>query len=117
MARTRKGADLAVDLGMAGFHAGVTLWYRLPMMASAFAANGKPDNEMMRMVSEKIAAVFEGAVNVQVEAMKMAAAAVTGRLTMRDVAAAPATIAAASLRPAFRRVRANSHRLHRKHSD
>jgi hypothetical protein len=117
MSRKRNAARLAGDLGMAGFHAGITLWYRLPMMATAFATAGKADGEMTRMVGEKIAAVFEGAVDAQVETMKMAAAAVTGRLTVDDVAGACVTIAAAGLRPALRRVKANSRRLHRKHSN
>jgi hypothetical protein len=116
MSKKRNAAHLAADLGMAGFHAGVTLWYRLPMMATAFAAASKPDSEMTRMVSEKVAAVIEGALDAQVETMKMAAAAATGRLTMDQIAGAPVAIAAASLRPAFRRVKANSRRLRRQHS-
>ena len=116
MSKKRNAADFAADLGMAGFHTGVTLWYRLPMMAAAFASSGKSDNEMTRMVSEKFAAVMEGALDAQLETMKFAAAAVTGRLKLDDIAGAPVTIAAAGLRPAFRAVKANSRRLHRKHS-
>jgi hypothetical protein len=68
------------------------------------------------MVSEKFAAVMEGALDAQLETMKFAAAAVTGRLEFDDIAGAPVTIAAAGLGPAFRTVKANSRRLHRKHS-
>ena len=116
MSRKRNAADLAADMGMAGFHAGVTLWYRLPMMAAAFATTGKSDDEMTRMVSEKFSAVIEGALDAQLETMKFAAAAGHGRLKLDDIAGAPVTIAAAGLRPAFRTVKANSRRLHRKHS-
>lgn len=116
MSRKRNAVDLATDLGMAGFHADVTLWYRLPMMATAFATSSKPDSEMTRMVSEKVAAVIEGAFAAQIETMKVAAAAATGRLTMDDIAGAPVTIAAAGLRPALQRVKANSRRLRRQHS-
>lgn len=116
MARKRNAVDLATDLGMAGLHAGVTLWYRLPMMATAFATAGKSDSEMTRMVSEKVAAAIEGALDVQLETMKFAAAAATGQLKLDDIAGAPVTIAAAGLRPALRRVKANSRRLRRQHS-
>jgi hypothetical protein len=116
MAKKRNAVDLATDMSMAGFHTGITLWYRLPMMAAAFASSGKPDSEMTRMVSEKVAAVFEGAIDAQRETMKFVAAAATGQLKFDDIAGAPVTIAAAGLRPAFRTVKANSRRLHRKHS-
>ena len=116
MSKKHSAAGLAAEWGMAGFHAGVTLWYRLPIMAAAFAAASKPDNEMTRMVSEKVAAVIEGALDAQVETMKLAAAAATGRLKLDEFASAPVSIAAAGLRPAFRRVRANSRRLHKRHS-
>jgi hypothetical protein len=116
MSKKRNAADLAADMGMAGFHAGVTMWYRLPMMAAAFVTTGKSDDEMTRMVSEKFTAVIEGAFDAQLETMKFVAAAVTGRLELDDFAGAPVTIATAGLRPAFRAVKANSRRLHRKHS-
>jgi hypothetical protein len=101
---------------MAGLHSAVTLWYRLPMMATAFATGNHSGSEMTRMVSEKFAAAFEGALDAQVETMRLVNAAATGRLQMADMAGAPVSIAAAGLRPAMRRVKANSLRLHRKHS-
>lgn len=100
----------AAELGLAGMHTFVTLCYRLPMFATA----GKPDAEMGRMVAEKAAAAFEGAWDAQVEALRIAGAAATGQLHIAELANAPAQIAAAGLRPAFRRVKANSQRLRRR---
>ena len=57
---------------------------------------------------------IEGAWDAQVEALRIAGQAATGRLQLDDLAGAPADIAAAGLRPAFRRVKANSKRLHRR---
>jgi hypothetical protein len=108
--KPHRGAfNLAAGLGLASLHAGITLWYRLPMLA----ARGGSDPEIARMVSEKTAAMFEGALDAQVEAMRLAGAAVTGKLQLGDIVGAPAAIAEAGLRPAFRRVRANSRRLRR----
>src|SRR5690348_7834292 len=105
MARKRRGSDFASELGMAGMHTGITLWYRLPMMAAAFATGNHSGTEMTRMVSEKFAALVEGALDAQVETMRLVGAAATGRLQMADMAGAPVTIAAAGLRPAMRRVK------------
>ena len=115
MARKRKRTpvQLATEFGMAGLHTGVTLWYRLPMFAAGLASSGKNQPEMGRMVSEKTAALIEGAFDAQIEAIRIAGDAATGRLQFADLAGAPASIAAAGLRPAFRRVKANSRRLHR----
>jgi hypothetical protein len=114
--RNRSAFGLPTGLGLASMHAGITLWYRFPLLAAACAANGKSDPELARMVSEKAAAAVEGALDAQVELMRIAADAATGRLKPADLISAPATITAAGLQPAFRRVRANSRRLHRRHS-
>lgn len=112
MAKKRRSAlDIFTSFGLAGFHTGVTLWYRLPMLTAAPSPEQRA--EIDRMINEKAAALIEGAFDAQVEAMRLAAAAATGRLLPADFAAAPATIAAAGLRPAFRRVRSNSRRLRR----
>jgi hypothetical protein len=109
--RDRKTSLFATEVGLAGIHTFMTLWYRLPMFAA-----GTVPSELGRMVSEKAAAAFEGAWDAQIEALRIAGAAATGRLQLSDLAAAPADIAAAGLRPAFRRVKANSKRLHRRSS-
>ena len=115
MARQRKrtSIQLAAEFGLAGLHTGVTLWYRLPMFAACLASSGKTQPEMGRMISEKAAAMIEGAFDAQIETMRIAGAAATGRLPFADLAGAAANIAAAGLRPAFRRVKANSRRLQR----
>ena len=112
MPRRRKSSttEFTAELGLAGMHAFVTLWYRIPMLATA----GKPDSEMSRMVGEKTAAWIEGAWDAQVEALRIAGKAATGQLRPSDFAGAPTQIAAAGLRPAFRRVKATSRRLRRR---
>ena len=105
---------LAAELNIAGLHAFMTLWYRLPMFASSFAWSGKSQPEFSRMISEKAGAAMEGAWDAQVEALRIAGEAATGQLAFADLAGLPAHVAAAGLRPAFRRVRANSKRLHRR---
>src|SRR5262245_8039926 len=113
MPRRRNNRHIAAEFGLAGMHTFMTLWYRLPMFAACMATAGKPQPEFGRMVSEKAAGLVEGAWDAQVEALRLAGAAATGRLELSDLAGAPAHIAAAGLRPAFRRVKANSRRLQR----
>src|SRR5687767_6198224 len=96
--RKRKKPLFAAEVGLAGMHTFMTLWYRLPMFAA-----GTAPSEVGRMVSEKAAAVFEGVWDAQIEALRIAGEAATGRLRLDDLAGAPADIVAAGLRPAFRR--------------
>ena len=107
--------DLAAGFGLAGMHTAITLWYRWPMIAAAYTAKGEAQHgpEMARMVSEKATAMIEGVFDAQKEMLRLAGAAASGRLDLADFASAPASIAEAGLRPAFRRVRANSRRLSR----
>src|SRR5262245_59514465 len=111
--RPRPSTRLAAEFNIAGLHAFMTLWYRLPMFASSFAWSGKSQPEFARMISEKAAAAFEGAWDAQIEALRIAEQAATGRLAFADLSGLPAHLATAGLRPAFRRVRANSKRLRR----
>jgi hypothetical protein len=119
--RTRRRADanalnLATGLGFAGMHSAITLWYRLPMLAAGFTASGTPRHapELERMVSEKTSAMVEGAFNVQREMVRLAGAAMTGRLDVSQMQDAAVAIASAGLRPAMRTVKANSRRLSRR---
>jgi hypothetical protein len=105
--RKYRPSRLAAEFGLAGIHTAMTIWYRLPMLA----AGAQP--ELARMIGEKTAAAIEGALDAQVETLRLTGDALTGRLAFHDVAVAPAQIAAAGLRPAFRRVKANSRRLRR----
>lgn len=108
--RKHNSARFAAELGLAGMHTFMTLCYRLPILAT----HGKPGAEIGRMVSEKAAAMIEGMWDAQVEALHIAGKAATGQLHPTELAVLPAQIAAAGLRPALRRVKANSQRLHRR---
>ena len=120
MARRRRKAsarDLAADLGAAAVHTGITLWYRWPILVNAKASRRKRRDaaELSLMVSEKIEAAADGVVAGQAEAMRLATAAMTGKLRASDWSAAPAAIAHAALRPALRKVESNAGRLRRRH--
>jgi len=104
--------DLAVRLGQASLYTSLTLWYRLPMLAATGKARNVP--ELNRMVSEKTAAMVDGAFAVQREMLQLTGKAITGALSFQDVADMPANIASAGLRPALRTVKANSRRLSRR---
>lgn len=107
---------LAAELSLAGLHTLTTLWYRLPAIAAGCASAGRSQPEYGKMMGEKAAATLEGMWDAQVETMRIAGEAATGRLAFADMAAAPARIAAAGLRPSFHRVKANSRRLGRRRS-
>jgi hypothetical protein len=111
--RRRNILDLAGGLGVASVHTGITLFYRLPMLAASFTAHGKERHarELDRMVSEKASAMVEGAIDAQREILRVAIAAMMNPLDFLDMAQTPVSIADAALRPAFRRVEANSVRL------
>lgn len=111
--RKNSSSQFAAEFGLAGIHTAMTLWYRLPMFAASHGAAGAGQPEFGRMVSEKAAAAVEGAWDAHVEAMRLTRDAMTGRMQFQDLAGAAAQIAAAGLRPAFRRVKANSRRLRR----
>jgi hypothetical protein len=111
--RRRNILDLAGGLGVASVHTGITLFYRLPMLAASFTAHGKERHarELDRMVSEKASAMVEGAIDAQREILRVAIAAMMNPLDFLAMAQTPVSIADAALRPAFRRVEANSVRL------
>ena len=111
--RSRNGFDLAAGLGLASLHAGITLFYRLPMLAASFNAHGKERHarELNRMVGEKAGAMIDGAFDAQKEILRLAAKAMRRPLELSAVTQTSASIVNAALRPAFRRVKANSRRL------
>src|SRR6185312_8660640 len=106
--------DIAASLTLAGMHTGITLWHRWPMLARSPQGTSKHAKELDRMVREKAVAAVEGAINAQKEAVRLAGAAMTGRLAFAAMPAAMATLAFAGWRPAFRTVKANSRRLSRR---
>jgi hypothetical protein len=117
MARRKRSnhVKFAMDAAAASAHTGITLWYRLPLFGLASLAPMMERRlEGARMVDEKLAAMVEGLVQANIEAVRLTSAALTGRLGAQDIAGVPASIAAAGLRPAFRTVRANARRLHRR---
>jgi len=64
------------------------------------------------MVNEKAAAFVAGCAAANLELMRIGSAAALGQFgPLRD---APATVARASLKPAFRKVKANAKRLNRR---
>jgi hypothetical protein len=107
----------AIDSAFAGIHTAVTLWHRLPMLAFAsLSPSAKTRKEATRMISEKAAALVEGSVAAGAEVMKAATRAATGRLSSKEAGAAAVAVTAAAMKPAFRRVRGNAHRLSRRPS-
>lgn len=105
--------SLAVGSSVAATAAAITLAHRLPMLGFAtFWSTAERQAEAARMVEEKTAALATGIVNANLEAARVLTAASLGNFAaLRN---APATIAAAGLRPAYRTVRANARRLSRK---
>jgi hypothetical protein len=115
--RKARAQNLASDLGAAAVHTGITLWYRWPILVNAKASRRKRRDaaELDLMVSEKIKAASDGIVAGHAEAMRLAAAAMTGKLRAADWPAASTSIVHAALRPALRKVESNAGRLRRRH--
>jgi hypothetical protein len=108
----RKISNFATDCGVAAAHAGMTLWFRLPMFGFAsLVPMAQRQAEAARMIDEKAAAMVEGALMANLEAVRLLGAVATGRIQPHELGMAPMAIAAAGLKPAFRRVRANAERL------
>ena len=111
--RKRSGVDLGMDNMPAATAVAMTLWHRLPMLAFApLATAAERQAEAARMVNEKAAAFVAGCAAANLELMRIGSAAALGQFgPLRD---APATVARASLKPAFRKVKANAKRLNRR---
>ena len=111
--RRRNTIDLAAGLGLASLHTGITLFYRLPMLAASFSASGKERHarELNRMAGEKAGAMIEGAFDAQKEILRLAANVMRRPFDLAAMTQNSASIVDAALRPAFRRVKANSRRL------
>jgi hypothetical protein len=109
MAQRNSPVQLSADLGAALIDTSITLWYRWPILLMS-ALPSRNSAELARMLSEKSAAATSGMIAAQTEAMRIAAAALTGKQTKNPTTAT----AAAALKPALRTVKANSKRLRRK---
>jgi hypothetical protein len=115
MSRRNRHKTFTADAALAAAATAMTLWYRLPMLAlHAFAPNAQFRREQDRFVPEKMAALYEGALKANVEAVRIVGEALTGRLSAAEFVEAPLAIAAAGLRPAFLTVRENARRLGRR---
>jgi len=102
-----------MDSMAAATAATMTLWHRLPMFGLASLATvAERQAETTRMVNEKTTAFVAGCVAANMEVMRIWSAAAMGRLG--PARSAPVAIAQASLKPAFRKVKANAKRLNRK---
>jgi len=111
--RRRNVFDLATGLSLASLHTGITLFYRLPMLAASFSTAGKERHarELNRMVGEKAGAIIDGAFDAQKEILRLAANVMRRPFDLAAMTQTSTSIADAALRPAFRRVKANSRRL------
>jgi hypothetical protein len=111
--RRRNTFDLAAGLGLASLHTGITLFYRLPMLAASFSASGKERHarELNRMVGEKASTMFDGVLDANKEFLRIAADTIMRPFDLAATTQNSASIVDAALRPAFRRVKANSRRL------
>jgi hypothetical protein len=116
MARTKRHSmfDLAAGMAFAAPHVAITLACRWPMLMGGRMPSAATRREMARMVLEKAGAAVAGAVDGQKVALRLSADALAGKLKPADMAVAPAAIALAGLKPAFRKVRSNSKRLSRR---
>jgi hypothetical protein len=106
--------ELAAAMAFAAPHVAITLACRWPMLLTGRVPSATTRREMARMVLEKADAAVAGAVDGQRAALRLGADALAGKLKPVDMASAPAAIAIASLKPAFRRTRSNAKRLSRR---
>ena len=111
--RRRNTIDLVAGLGWASLHTGITLFYRLPMLAASLSVPGKERHarELNRMVAEKASAMVEGAWGANKEFLRIGADTLLRPFDFAAMAQNSASMVDAALRPAFRRVKANSRRL------
>ena len=107
--RRRNTMDLAAGLGWASLHTGITLFYRLPMLGAL--GKERHARELNRMVAEKASAMVEGAWDANKEFLRIGAATMLRPFDFAAMTQNSASIVDAALRPAFRRLKANSRRL------
>jgi len=102
---------MGFDWALSSAYAATTMWHRLSWFGAAAAmTQAERQAETARMAGEKVAAAYEGA-KAGIEAMRTMWGIALGA---KSSAAAPAAIADAAMRPAFRKARANARRLKRR---
>jgi hypothetical protein len=110
----RRGTRIATGFGgaLGSAYAATTMWHRLSWFgAAAVMTEAERQAECTRMLSEKLAAAYEGGLKAGMETTRMISGIAFGR---SPTATTQAAIVDASLRPAFRKARANARRLKRR---
>jgi hypothetical protein len=111
MAR-RSTTTMGFDCAFSSACAAATMWHRLSLFGAAgLMSQAERQAEAARMVSEKMAAAYEGGWKAGLEATRtMWGMALGGKSTT----SAPVAIADAALRPTLGKAKANSRRLKRR---
>jgi hypothetical protein len=103
---------MGFDWAFSSASVAATLWHRLSLFgAAAMMSETQRQAEATRMVSEKIAAAYEGGWKAGMAATEAMWGAALGKKATVGTAAA---IADAAVRPALRKARANARRLNRR---
>lgn len=115
MPRSTEAAMTIATLSTAtAFAAGVTIAHRLALLSMPMlAGDGDRQRESVRMVSEKMDAATEGAIDAAFEAQRFILRSAFGAVSPDDMSAGVMKIGMAAARPAAKRARANAQRLTR----
>lgn len=108
-----KAFQMMLQQSQNGLAAWTTIAMRMPALAAESMSGHPPSAETRRMVSEKVAAAAQGALNGALESTKLASRIMTGRADAATLAAGLLDVAEAMGKPAQRKVRANAKRLTR----
>jgi hypothetical protein len=108
----RNSTAMSFDWALSGAYAAATIWHRLSWFgAAAVMTQAERQAEATRMLSEKVAAAYEGSWKAGLESTRMMWGVALGG---KPGAHVPAAIADAATRPALRKARANARRLNRR---
>lgn len=103
---------MGFDWALSSAFAAATVWHRLSWFgAAAVMTEAERQAEATRMLSEKIAAAYEGSWKAGLEATRTMWGAALGA---KPSVSAPAAIVDAAVRPALRKARTNARRLNRR---
>lgn len=103
---------MGFDWALSSAYAATTMWHRLSWFGAAAAmTQAERQAEATRMLSEKVAAAYEGSWKAGIEATRTMWSAALGA---KPGVGAAAAIADAATRPALRKARANARRLNRR---
>ncbi len=103
---------MGLDWAFGSASAAMTIWHRLSTFgATALMSQTERQAEAARMVSEKMAAAYEGSWKAGLEATQAMWGMALGK---KPTAGTAVAIADAAVRPALRKARANARRLNRR---